>query len=119
VTKNADITLYISQGEDEEGDTIYERVDIYGVFLETLQGIMTSPKGTDARDNARLFIPFSVQAEAIFKEGDFFVKGITEAGEVKSFQQVKSAYNDVYRITKILKRDFGSADMQHWEILGA
>lgn len=48
----------------------------------------------------------------------FFVKGeVVEPG--KSFQYINANYDDVYKVTKVDEKDFGSPAMQHWEVGGA
>lgn len=47
----------------------------------------------------------------------FFVKGrVVE--EDADFQAINAYHDDVYRVSSVDPRDFGSADMQHWEVGG-
>lgn len=47
----------------------------------------------------------------------FFVKG--EAVEPdKTEEQIEMLYDDVYKVTKVDMKDFGSPSMQHWQVGG-
>lgn len=49
-------------------------------------------------------------------ENTFFVKGVAVEAENASRQLIEGKYEDVYGITKIDEKDFGS--LQHWEVGG-
>lgn len=113
-----------------------------GVFMDASKASNVRASGLEGADSVNLFIPFSVRAtdgvslldktyvdpkefeKAADKSGlwtlrigDFFVKG--EVVEDKDFQYINLNYDDVYRITKVDKKDFGSARMQHFQVGGA
>ena len=113
-----------------------------GVFLDASKAANVRASGLEGADSVNLFIPFSVRAtdgvslmEKTYVDpktfekaedksgiwtlqiGDFFVKG--EVVEDKDFQYINATYDDVYRITKVDKKDFGSEPMRHWEVGGA
>lgn len=47
----------------------------------------------------------------------FFVKGeVVEVG--KDFQEINYFHDNVFRVSSVDPRDFGSSDMQHWEVSG-
>lgn len=52
------------------------------------------------------------------KPGDKIVKGLIEQDFTK-ITDLEKAYDDVHDITKVDKKDFGSANMRHWEVGGA
>lgn len=115
-----------------------------GVFLDASKAVNVRASGLEGADAVNLYIPFSVNAVdgvSLFdrryigeKEFDaaadksgfwtlktgndcFFVKGeVVEPGF--DFQEIKQKYDDVYVVTKVDKKDFGSPDMQHWEVGG-
>lgn len=119
-----------------------------GVFLDISKGTNVLKSGLASADSATLFIPFSVKAvngltgqEQTFvgpKEyerlGDvsgywtlrssgsasavdcFFVKG--EVVERSDFGDINDRYDDAYRISNVDTKDFGSPEMQHWEVGG-
>lgn len=113
-----------------------------GVFMDASKASNVRASGLEGADSVNLFIPFSVHAvdgvsgrEKVYaspKEyesaadkagiwtlriGDFFVGG--NVVEDKDFQYINLNYDDVYRITKVDKKDFGSESMRHWEVGGA
>lgn len=113
-----------------------------GVLLDASKAINVRQSGLESADNVNLYIPFSVSAtDAITGEmkqyadpkqyaqldlnaywtlntnNCFFVKGIVK--ELAEFQVINQKYDDVYRVTKVDKKDFGTPDMQHWEVGGA
>lgn len=106
-----------------------------GVFMDAAKAANVRTSGLEGADSVNLFIPFGVDAEKTYVDpkefekaadksnlwtlrvGDFFVKG--EVVEDKDFQYINANYDDVYRITKVDKKDFGSKSMQHWEVGGA
>lgn len=143
------VTIYNTSTEmDKETftDSTYSNITIlHGVFLDAVKAANVNQSGLAGADAVDLFIPFSVDAvDAITGEkkkyagrmeywassdksgmwtltdgGDtFFVKGVAvEPG--KDFSFVSMKYDDVYVVTKIDEKDFGSSDMQHWQVGGA
>lgn len=115
---------------------------LHGVFMDAAKAANVRTSGLEGADSVNLFVPFSVRAADgvslqekryvdpkefestsdksgvwTFRIGDFFVKG--EVVEDKDFQYINLNYDDVYRITKVDKKDFGSEPMRHWEVGGA
>lgn len=113
-----------------------------GVFMDASKASNVRTSGLEGADSVNLFVPFSVKvADGVslldkvyvdpkefesatdksglwtLRIGDFFVKG--EVVEDKDFQYINANYDDVYRITKVDKKDFGSEPMRHWEVGGA
>lgn len=119
-----------------------------GVFLDISKASNVLRSGMSGADAATLYIPFAsravngltgeVQQFVKPKEYDaledksgfwtlresggsssvscFFVKGrvVLEA----SFQTLNNRYDDVYRVSSVDTKDFGSPELQHWEIGG-
>lgn len=107
-----------------------------GVFMDASKASNVRASGLEGADGVNLFVPFSVDASGkkyvdpkefektpdknglwTLRVGDFFVKG--EVVEDKDFQYINLNYDDVYRITKVDKKDFGSESMLHFEVGGA
>lgn len=113
-----------------------------GVFMDATKASNVRSSGLEGADSVNLFVPFSVRAtdgvsllDKVYVDpkefesatdksglwtlriGDFFVKG--EVVVDKDFQHINLNYDDVYRITKVDKKDFGSESMRHWEVGGA
>lgn len=116
-----------------------------GVLLDASKAVNVNESGLVGADAVNLYIPFSVSATdgetggtkaylpynryrilddvsgywtLTTDETCFFVKGeVVEKGA--DFSSINRQYDDVYRVTKIDTKDFGTEDMQHWEVGGA
>ena len=119
-----------------------------GVMLQASKAANVRQSGLEGADAVNLYIPFSTPAvdgvtgaakryvgpqefwRAVDKSGlwtlstdgnggtTFFVKGeVVEPG--KTEEAIEMLYDDVYKVTKVDMKDFGSADMQHWEVGGS
>lgn len=123
------------------GAMAYAATVLSGVFLDTSHSALAQSLGAKDADNAVLFIPADVTAAGktfatpkayaaaedksalwtLQEAGDssaavcFFVRGEAEA---MSYKQARETYDDVFRVKTVLARDFGSADMRHWEVHG-
>lgn len=124
----------------------YNITFLRGVFLDRREAANIEKSGLRDADAATLFIPFSVDAvDAVTEtpkqyigpkayrqledvhdywtlEGgglasgadSFFIKG--EIVNYSGYAKLREMYDDVYDITTIDTRDFGSEDMQHWQV---
>lgn len=115
---------------------------LHGVFMDASKAANVRTSGLEGADSVNLFIPFSVRATDgvsllekryvdpkefgatadksgiwTLRIGDFFVKG--DVVEDKDQAYMEANYDDVYRITKVDKKDFGSESMRHFEVGGA
>ena len=114
---------------------------LHGVMLQASKRTNVNRSGLADADAVTLFIPFSVdaggktfvkpkeyalladksEAWTLKAGGDsspadcFFIKGEAEG---MSYADALTAYDDVYRVTSVDIRDFGSASMQHWQVGG-
>lgn len=127
----------------EETPTNYITI-LRGVLLDASKGTNVRSSGLEGADAVNLYIPFSVEAVDgvtgepkqyitpvefwriddktglwTLKAGldTFFIKGEVVEPD-KTLEYIESAYDDVYNITKVDEKDFGSDDMQHWEVGG-
>lgn len=136
------VTIY-SAIEDQVTFEVTRYITILrGVFMDASKASNVRSSGLEGADSVNLFIPFSVEAvdgkslleksyvsPKIFEAaedksrfwtlrvGDFFVKG--EVVEDNDFQYINANFDDVYRITKVDKKDFGSESMRHFQVGGA
>ena len=143
------VTLYNVVQETDTGtfqdvEKLYVTI-LRGVFLEATKAVNVRESGLEGADAVNLYIPFSVKAvdgttgkvktyahpqsflAAADKSGlwtlsvngngglTFFVKGEF----VTDKEDVAMAQDGCYNVTKVDEKDFGSADMQHWEVGGA
>ena len=136
------VTVYSSIEDQVTFEVTRYITVLHGVFMDAAKASNVRSSGLEGADSVNLFVPFSVYAtdgvtqkkkhyvspkafEAAegkselwtLRVGDFFVGG--NVVEDMDFQYINLNYDDVYRITKVDKKDFGSAEMQHFEVGGA
>ena len=101
------------------------------VFWDDSKGINLN-RGYDGADDVNIYIPKDVndltkyvkpkQFEAYknwtLKNGDIIVRGNVKEKEVEGIKDLASKYNDVFVITLVDDKDFGSSNMHHFEIRG-
>jgi len=140
------VTLF-NTWEDDNLVQQYNITILDGVMLDVSKADNVSKSGLDNADSARLYIPFHVNAKGTNdakktylppkqfdaltdKSGNwtlnaggsgnststYFVKGIVSTG--MSLSALKSAYDYVFDVTSVDIRDFGSSDMQHFQVGG-
>lgn len=128
----------------EEAEKVYTTI-LRGVMLQASKGVNVRESGLEGADAVNLYIPFSVEAvdgktgaaKAYAKPQEFakaadrsglwtlsykgnggmtcFVKGEF----VSDNMTVVLSHDDCYNVTKVDAMDYGSPDMQHWEVGGA
>lgn len=140
------VTIYNVGEDPDTLQQEYNITFLRGVFLDRREAANIEKSGLRDADVATLFIPFSVDAvDAVTGarkqyispkayrqledtsnywtlEGgglasgadSFFIKG--EVVNYTGYAQMREMYDDVYDITTIDTRDFGSPDMQHWQV---
>ena len=140
------VTIYNVGENPDTLQQEYNMTFLRGVFLDRRQAANIEKSGLRDADAATLFIPFSVEAvdavtgtpkhyiapkayrqlsdtsgywtleSGVLASGadSFFVKG--EIVNYLGYGKMRELYDDVYDITTIDTRDFGSADMQHWQV---
>lgn len=119
-----------------------------GVLLEASKASNVRQSGLEGADAVNLYIPFATPAvdgvtgaqkryvgpqefwRAEDKSGlwtlstdgnggtTFFVKGEVVEPD-KTEQKIEGLYDDVYKVTKVDRKDYGSADIRHFEVGGA
>ena len=113
---NSDMTLYVRSVVS--GAEVFTRKVVRGVHWETTDGITKNRDGYVKENKVTVFIPFSVGSLSI-KAGDALVKGIVSDSLSSSFtlSDLKRKYgNNVVTIASVAVRDFGSSQMQHWQV---
>lgn len=128
----------------EEITKLYVTI-LRGVMLQASKAVNVRESGLESADAVNLYIPFSVKAvdgttgkaktyappQAFLAAADksglwtlsvngnggltFFVKGEF----VTDKEDVAMAQDGCYNVTKVDEKDFGSVNMQHWEVGGA
>lgn len=118
-----------------------------GVMLQASKGANVRESGLEGADEANLYIPFTVEAvdgktgaAKTYAKPQEFVKAADRSGLwtlsydgnggetlfIKSEfvldgtnLNVVRYHDDCYNVTKVDAMDYGSPDMQHWEVGGA
>ena len=120
----------------DEKETVYITV-LRGVMLQASKGANVRTSGLEGADAADLFIPFDVEAvdgktgapkqyagpqafnAAADKSGLWTLSYKGEGEFVSDNLGIVLAHDDCYNVTKVDAKDFGSPDMQHFEVGGA
>lgn len=142
------VTIYNATTDPVTLSIAYNITVIEGVFLDVSKAANVQKTGLGDADSATLYIPFNVTARdgttgaikaykppkeyRAFSDksgywtiepggkdssiGCFFVKGraVSDAG----YKYLRENFDHVYDVTTVDIRDFGSADMQHWQVGG-
>lgn len=139
------VTLYYSVEDKVTFKETFFVTVLHGVFFDAAKASNLRSSGLENADSVNLYIPFGVKAvdgatgeEKTFASPKvfgamedksahwtitsgsncFFVKGeVVELG--KDYQYINTNYDDVYRVTKVDEKDFGSKELWHWEVGGA
>lgn len=142
------VTVYNVYEDPLALEVAYNITILRGVFLDVAKGTNVKKTGMQDTDAATLFIPFSVKAvdgvtgeekkyigpKAFSALEDktgywtletggtsssadcFFVKG--EVVTDKGYAKMRYLYDDVFDVTTVDVRDFGTPDMHHWQVGG-
>lgn len=135
------ITLYYEYEDPVTFEVSSQITVIKGVLVDASKGANLRQSGLENADAVNVYIPYDATAtdgltllkkryitpkeyELATDKGElwtlddkhsFFVKGkIVESG--KDYQYINTAYDDVYRITKVDNKDFGG--LKHFEVGG-
>lgn len=131
------ITVYSLTEDAVTFQKVYNITVLNGVLVDESQGANVLKSGLTTADAVTVFIPFLVDSGAktflpekeyeksieqtrhwTLRPGkDFFVRGeVIEPGKTR--QQLEEMYDGVYSITTVDTKNFGTSDMQHWQIGG-
>jgi len=127
---NTKMSVFNRYKEPFTNNVSYKKHVIEHVFWDDSLGINLNT-GYENADKVNIYIPFDKNKSDLenYKEpkqyngngwtlqnGDFIIKGEVTESEVDGIKDLK-AY-EVFEITVIDKKDFGSYNMQHFEIRG-
>lgn len=125
---NTSISVFNKYTEPNTRDVSYKKHLIKEVFWDDSLGINLNA-GYENADKVNAYIPFDKNDLSEYKEpkeyngtgwtlqnGDYMIKGEVDIDEVKGIKDL-SAY-EVFEITVVDVKDFGSYNMQHFEIRG-
>ena len=131
MTTNTSMSVY-NKYTDEEKNVIFKKHLIDNVFWDDSKGINRN-LGYENADDVNVFIPKSQNDMSGYVEpkkykglsytwtlenGDFIVKGNTSESEVLSIKELVQKYDNVFTISLVDDKDFGSENMHHFEIRG-
>jgi len=125
---NTKMSVFNRYKVQSTGEIVYKRHIIDEVFWDDARGVNRNA-GYENADSVNVYIPFDkndlskfVEAKQYdgtgwtFQNGDYIVKGKVDIQEVSKIKEL-SDY-EVFEITLIDVKDFGSSNMQHFEIRG-
>lgn len=128
---NTSMSVY-NKYTDEEKNVVFKKHLIDNVFWDDSKGINRN-LGYENADDVNVFIPKSQNDMSGYIEpkkykglsntwtlenGDFIVKGNTSESEVLSIKELVQKYDNVFTISLVDDKDFGSENMHHFEIRG-
>lgn len=128
---NASMSVF-NKYTDEEKNVVFKKHLIDNVFWDDSKGINRN-LGYENSDDVNIFIPKSQNDMTGYVEpkkykglsntwtlenGDFIVKGNTNESEVLSIKELVQKYDNVFTISLVDDKDFGSKSMHHFEIRG-
>lgn len=112
MTANTSATLY------HKTSAGYDRAVIHSVMWQGEHNGSISASGKRGAENTRVFIPFS-EYDGEITVGDYLVRGICPFiyQEGNKISELTKGYSPL-TVISTARRDYGSADMQHWEVTG-
>lgn len=139
-------TVTVVNAYDNAGTMVYQETVLPGVFLDVRHSALAAALGASNADSAELYIPMDINAQSAagnarsyispkeFRaaadktpywtleaaDGNsaspcFFIRGKAQG---MSYKNARKANDDVFNVTSVLTRDFGSRDMWHWQVGG-
>lgn len=127
---NTKVSIFNRYKEPFTNRVIYKKHVIEYAFWDDSIGI-NSNTGYENNDKVDLYIPFDKNADDLndyieqkkyngngwtIQNGDFIVKGDCIETEIEGIKELKQY--EVFEITDVDIKDFGSYNMQHFEIRG-
>ena len=131
MTTNTSMSVY-NKYTDEEKNVVFKKHLINNVFWDDSKGINRN-LGYENADDVNVFIPKSqnnmngyvepkkykgLSNTWTLENGDFIVKGNTNESEVLSIRELAQKYDNVFTISLVDDKNFGSENMHHFELRG-
>lgn len=128
---NTKMSVY-NKHTDNEKNVVFKKHLIEEVFWDDSKGININTGYAEA-DDVNVFIPKTTKNMIGYIEpkkykgltntwtlenGDFIVKGDTKEKEVLGIKELVKKYDNVFTISLVDDKDFGSSSMHHFEIRG-
>lgn len=127
---NTSMSLFNKYTEPTTKNVSYKKKLVKEVFWDDSLGINLNA-GYENADKVNIYIPFDKNEEDLksyiepkqyngngwtIQNGDFIIKGDVDKTEVGGIKDLKNY--EAFEITVVDKKDFGSYNMQHFEIRG-
>ena len=131
MTTNTNMCVF-NKYTDENKNIVFKKHIIDHVFWDDSKAINQN-RGYENADDVNVFIPKSQNDMSGYVEpkqyqglnntwtlanGDFIVKGDVREKQVSGIKELTSKYDDVFTISLVDDKDFGSSSMHHFEIRG-
>lgn len=128
---NAKMSVY-NKYTDNEKNVVFKKHLIEEVFWDDSKGININAGYAEA-DDVNIFIPKTSKNMTGYVEpkkykgltntwtlenGDFIVKGNTKEEKVSGIKELAKNYDNVFTVSLVDDKDFGSSSMHHFEIRG-
>lgn len=127
---NTSMSVFNKYTEPFTKDVVYKKHLVKEVFWDDVVGV-NSNTGFENNDKVSVYIPFDKNEKDLegyiepkqyngngwtLQNGDFIIKGDVDIDEVEGIKEL-SAY-EVFEISEWSKKDFGSYNMHHFEVMG-
>lgn len=131
---NTHITIYNRYYDKENRSDKWQKTILKDVFFDGTQGATRVSTGLESADRVTIVIPFTTSQNRVFtepkqfdnitnpinfftlREGDKVVKGVSDIDISGADLTELEKFHEVYTITAVDTKDFGSKHMQHWEV---
>jgi len=107
---NSDCTVFTQQYNPETRKKDWIATFVKGVFWQGATGSRLSKLGTVENNETIVFIPFSSFPNLVVKPEDKIVRGATDATSPVDLK-------DALTVMGVDTFDYGSPNMQHWEVV--
>lgn len=130
MTTNTNMCVF-NKFTDENKNVVFKKHLIDHVFWDDSKAVNLN-RGYDNADDVNVFIPKEQNDMSSYVEpkkykglnkwtlqvGDFIVKGDVREKEVSGIKELTTKYDNVFTISLVDDKDFGSSSMHHFEIRG-
>lgn len=130
MTTNTNMCVF-NKYTDENKNVVFRKHLIDHVFWDDSKAINQN-RGYENADDVNVFIPKSQNDMSSYVKpkqykglnkwtlqvGDFIVKGDVREKEVSGIKELTTKYDNVFTISLVDDKDFGSSSMHHFEIRG-
>ena len=117
---NADITVF-NKSVANDGNRWIRR-PVRDVFWQENKKMSVGSDGFVSADITTVFIPFSSAPDLVVRKGDIIARNviifeIDESEKLSNLKALRHKYNDVMTVMSVSKRDYGTLEMRHWEVV--